>query len=53
MIGYHVHQQINRSHMKLQAFSVVATGHNGTLDLVRMDKEEPLDKSSTGQPRVG
>ncbi|XP_046443391.1 peptide transporter family 1-like isoform X5 [Daphnia pulex] len=36
-----------------KAFSVVATGHNGTLDLVRMDKEEPLDKSSTGQPRVG
>ncbi|XP_032791790.2 solute carrier family 15 member 2 isoform X1 [Daphnia magna] len=36
-----------------KAFSVIVTGHNSKLDLMRMENEEPLDKSSTGQPRVG
>jgi len=35
-----------------QAYSVMITGRNGHLELIRMIKEEPLQKSSSGKPRL-
>lgn len=35
-----------------QGFSVIIGENNGKLELVKMTKEEPLEKSTSGQPRV-
>lgn len=37
----------------MKAFSVIITARAGRLELVRMSKEDPLRKSSSGRPRIG
>ena len=36
----------------LQSYSVVITIRDGELELARVNKEEPLSKSSSGLPRI-